>query len=121
MPAARVDEIAERLPDGMDRGVGEGGSALSGVERQRVSIAGGEDAPIALLDEATSVLDPYSEEVVVRGAHELTQGKTVVVAHRLATAVDTDQVRFLGNGRIVERGNHSELLAFIASGAGGRR
>ncbi|MET8775757.1 ABC transporter ATP-binding protein [Nocardia sp. NPDC004654] len=112
--AARVDEIAQRLPDGYDTAVGEGGAALSGGERQRVSIARAllKDAPIVLLDEATSALDPHSEAVVVRGVHELTRGKTViVVAHRLATIAHADQILFVDGGRIVERGTHAELLA----------
>ncbi|MFF3225038.1 ABC transporter ATP-binding protein [Nocardia suismassiliense] len=112
--AARVDEIVERLPDGLDTAVGEGGVSLSGGERQRVSIARAllKDAPIVLLDEATSALDPHSEAVVVRGVHQLTKGKTVVVvAHRLATIAHADQILFLDGGRIVERGTHAELLA----------
>ncbi|WP_378737089.1 ABC transporter ATP-binding protein [Nocardia brasiliensis] len=116
--AARVDEIVDRLPDGWDSRVGEGGATLSGGERQRVSIARAllKDAPIVLLDEATSALDPHSEAVVVRGMHELTRDKTViVVAHRLATIAHADQILFLDAGRIVERGTHRELLA-----AGGR-
>ncbi|WP_024800453.1 ABC transporter ATP-binding protein [Nocardia sp. BMG51109] len=110
---ARVDEIVERLPDGWDSAVGEGGAALSGGERQRVSIARAllKDAPIVLLDEATSALDPHSEAVVVRGIHELTRGKTVVVvAHRLATIRHADQILFVEDGRIAESGTHSELL-----------
>ncbi|MEC3955102.1 ABC transporter ATP-binding protein [Nocardia sp. CDC153] len=111
---ARVDEIAARLPDGWQTRVGEGGSALSGGERQRVSIARAlvKDAPIVLLDEATSALDPQNEAVVVRGVHELTRGRTVlVVAHRLATIAHADQILFMDGGRIVERGTHAELLA----------
>ncbi|MFJ2835097.1 ABC transporter ATP-binding protein [Nocardia sp. NPDC087230] len=112
--AARVDEIVERLPDGFDTLVGEGGASLSGGERQRVSIARAllKDAPIVLLDEATSALDPHSEAVVVRGIHELTRDKTVlVVAHRLSTIAHADQILFLDGGRIAERGTHQELLA----------
>ncbi|WP_280266170.1 ABC transporter ATP-binding protein [Nocardia wallacei] len=111
---ARVDEIVERLPDGWDTVVGEGGSALSGGERQRVSIARAllKDAPIVLLDEATSALDPHSEAVVARGIHELTRDKTVVVvAHRLSTIQHADQILFVEDGRIVERGAHAELVA----------
>ncbi|MGW0251023.1 ABC transporter ATP-binding protein [Nocardia goodfellowii] len=111
--AARVDEIAERLPDGYQTRVGEGGAALSGGERQRVSIARAllAEAPIVLLDEVTSALDPHSEAVVVRGVHELTRGRTVlVVAHRLSTIAHADQILFLDGGRIVERGTHAELL-----------
>ncbi|MGW8653768.1 ABC transporter ATP-binding protein, partial [Nocardia salmonicida] len=112
--AARVDEIVERLPDGFDTTVGEGGTSLSGGERQRVSIARAllKDAPIVLLDEATSALDPHSEAVVVRGIHQLTRDKTVlVVAHRLSTIAHADQILFLDKGRIAERGTHAELLA----------
>lgn len=65
-----------------------------------------------LLDEATSALDPHSEAVVVRGVHELTRDKTViVVAHRLTTIAHADQILFVDGGRIVERGTHAELLA----------
>jgi len=111
--SARVDEITERLPDDYDTVVGEGGATLSGGERQRVSIARAllKDAPIVLLDEATSALDPHSEAVVVRGIHKLTRDKTViVVAHRLATIAHADQILFMDEGRIVERGAHTELL-----------
>lgn len=112
--AARVDEIAERLPEGWDTLVGEGGAGLSGGERQRVSIARAllKDAPVVLFDEATSALDPQNEAVVVRGIHELTRDRTViVVAHRLATIAHADQILFMEAGRIVERGTHDELLA----------
>ncbi|MET9488576.1 ABC transporter ATP-binding protein [Nocardia sp. NPDC006630] len=112
--AARVDEIAERLPEGWDTTVGEGGAALSGGERQRVSIARAllKDAPVVLLDEATSALDPQNEAVVVRGVHQLTRDRTViVVAHRLATIAHADQILFMEAGRIAERGTHEELLA----------
>ncbi|WP_336632677.1 MULTISPECIES: ABC transporter ATP-binding protein [unclassified Microbacterium] len=115
---ARVDEIVERLPEGWQTNVGEGGTSLSGGERQRVSIARAllKDAPIVLLDEATSALDPQNEAAVVRGIHELTRDKTViVVAHRLSTIQHADQILFLDRGRIVERGTHADLLA-----AGGR-
>ncbi|WP_338891336.1 ABC transporter ATP-binding protein [Rhodococcus sovatensis] len=118
---ARVDEIADRLPDGYDSPVGEGGTTLSGGERQRVSIARAllKDAPIVLLDEATSALDPHSEAVVIRGIHELTKDKTViVVAHRLATIAHADQILFLDGGRIVEHGTHDELLALGSRYAG---
>lgn len=111
--AASVDEIADRLPEGYGSPVGEGGTLLSGGERQRVSIARAllKDAPIVLLDEATSALDPHNEAVVVRGVHQVTRGKTVVVvAHRLSTVAHADQILFLDGGRIVERGTHTELL-----------
>lgn len=111
---ARVDEIADRLPDGWDTRVGEGGTALSGGERQRISIARAllKNSPVVLLDEATSALDPQNEAAVMHGIRELTEGKTVlVVAHRLATIRHADQILFLDSGRIVERGSHDELVA----------
>ncbi|MEU4311477.1 ABC transporter ATP-binding protein [Nocardia sp. NPDC024068] len=111
---ARVDEMVARLPDGWDTRVGEGGTALSGGERQRISIARAllKNAPVVLLDEATSALDPQNEAAVVRGIRELTQGRTVlVVAHRLPTIRHADQILFLDDGGIVERGTHDELLA----------
>lgn len=111
---AHVDEIVERLPDGWQSLVGEGGTALSGGERQRVSIARAllKDAPIVLLDEATSALDPQNEAAVVRGIHELTRNKTViVVAHRLHTIQHADQILFLDRGQVLERGTHEQLLA----------
>lgn len=110
---AHVDEIVDRLPDGWHTMVGEGGTSLSGGERQRVSIARAllKDAPIVLLDEATSALDPQNEAAVVRGIHELTRDKTViVVAHRLHTIQHADQILFLDRGRVLERGTHEQLL-----------
>ena len=110
---ARVDEIAERLAGGLDARVGEGGSILSGGERQRVSIARAilKDAPIILLDEATSALDPLNEAAVQEGLRALTRNKTlVVVAHRLQTVRAADQILVLGEGRIMEKGVHAELM-----------
>ena len=110
---ARVDEIAERLPEGWDASVGEGGARLSGGERQRVSIARAilKDAPIVLLDEATAALDPINERAVQQALQALTRNKTlIVVAHRLQTVQAADQILVLDQGRIVERGSHAELL-----------
>ncbi|MEV1119109.1 ABC transporter ATP-binding protein [Actinosynnema sp. NPDC049800] len=111
--AARLDEVVERLPGGWATNVGEGGTRLSGGERQRVSIARAllKDAPIVLLDEVTSALDPVNEAAVHDGVERLMAGRTVVmVAHRMRTVRRADRVVFLDGGRIVEEGSHEELL-----------
>ncbi|QLY28742.1 ABC transporter ATP-binding protein [Nocardia huaxiensis] len=116
--AARLDEVIARLPGGWSANVGEGGNLLSGGERQRVSIARAllKDAPIVLLDEVTSALDPINEAAVHEGIERLMRGRTVVlVAHRLRTVRGADRVAFLDAGRIAELGTHDELLR-----AGGR-
>lgn len=112
--AAQLDEVIERLPGGWDAPVGEGGSRLSGGERQRVSIARAllKDAPIVLLDEVTSALDPVNEAAVQEGIERLMAGRTVImVAHRLGTVRDADQVLFLADGSVVEQGRHDELVS----------
>ncbi|MEV0618292.1 ABC transporter ATP-binding protein [Nonomuraea sp. NPDC050404] len=112
--AARLDEVVERLPGGWSAGVGEGGALLSGGERQRVSIARAllKDAPVVLLDEVTSALDPVNEAAVHEGIERLMAGRTVVmVAHRMRTVQRADRVVFLDGGRIVEEGGHEELLS----------
>lgn len=111
--AARLDEVIERLPGGWATNVGEGGALLSGGERQRVSIARAllKNAPIVLLDEVTSALDPVNEAAVHKGIERLMAGRTVVmVAHRLRTVQRADRIVFLDGGRIVEEGSHDELL-----------
>ncbi|MGI5216449.1 ABC transporter ATP-binding protein [Nocardia sp. CA-290969] len=116
--AAQLDEVIDRLPAGWSTNVGEGGARLSGGERQRVSIARAllKDAPIVLLDEVTSALDPVNEAAVHEGIERLMAGRTVVlVAHRLRTVRRADRVVFLDRGRVVEDGSHDELLR-----AGGR-
>ncbi|MET7641803.1 ABC transporter ATP-binding protein [Streptomyces sp. NPDC005438] len=113
MTAAQLEETIDRLPDGWSTRVGEGGSVLSGGERQRVSIARAllKDAPIVLLDEATSSLDPENERAVQEGLNHLLKGRTVVVvAHRLRTVQQADSIAFLDGGHIVEQGTHEELL-----------
>jgi ATP-binding cassette subfamily B protein IrtB len=110
---AGVDEIVERLPDGWQTKVGEGGASLSGGERQRVSIARAiiKDAPIVLLDEATAALDAENERYVQEALHTLKERSTLlVIAHRLQTVVAADQIVVLDDGGIVERGTHPELM-----------
>ncbi|RKT88964.1 ATP-binding cassette, subfamily B [Saccharopolyspora antimicrobica] len=111
--AARLDEVVERLPGGWAADVGEGGALLSGGERQRVSIARAllKNAPIVLLDEVTSALDPVNEAAVHEGIERLMAGRTVVmVAHRMRTVQRADRVVFLDDGKVVEEGSHDELL-----------
>ncbi|PSL01848.1 ATP-binding cassette subfamily B protein [Haloactinopolyspora alba] len=112
--AARLDEVIERLPGGWAADVGEGGALLSGGERQRVSIARAllKDAPMVLLDEVTSALDPLNEAAVHEGIERLMAGRTVVmVAHRMRTVRRADRVALLDRGRIIAEGSHDELLS----------
>jgi subfamily B ATP-binding cassette protein MsbA len=111
---ARVDEFAERFPDGYDTVVGERGVKLSGGQRQRLSIARALLAAprILILDEATSSLDSESEAMIQAGLNQLMQGRTTfVIAHRLSTIRRADQILVVEGGMIVERGNHAELFA----------
>lgn len=106
-------EFIEKLPAGYATVAGEGGATLSGGERQRISIARAilKDAPIVLLDEATSSVDPENEAHIQRAVAELVRDKTlVVIAHRLATVRDADQILVLDEGRLAERGTHEQLL-----------
>ncbi len=110
---AHCHEFIMKLPEGYQTMVGEGGSTLSGGEKQRISIARAilKDAPVLLLDEATSSLDPENELDVQRALEELVEGRTVVmIAHKLKTVAGADQILVLDQGEIVERGTHAELL-----------
>lgn len=114
--AARANalEFIERLPDGFDTQVGERGVKLSGGQRQRIAIARAilVDAPILVLDEATSALDSESEALVQEALENLMQGRTsIVVAHRLSTVASLDRIVVLSQGKIVEDGTHTQLVA----------
>ena len=101
------------LPEGYDTIIGEGGSTLSGGEKQRISIARAilKDAPIIILDEATSSVDPENEQALLSAIQELTKDKTLIsIAHRLSTVRNADQIIVIDQGRIVQRGTHHELL-----------
>jgi ATP-binding cassette subfamily B protein len=111
--AARVDEFAERLPQGYDTQVGERGITLSGGQRQRIAIARAilRDAPILLLDEATSALDSESEAFIQQAIEKLTANRTtLVIAHRLATVRNADRILVLDGGELVAEGTHADLM-----------
>ncbi len=111
--AANAHEFISRLPQGYDTMIGEGGVRLSGGERQRLSIARAilKDAPILIMDEATSSLDTESELEVQKGLENLMRGRTTfIIAHRLSTIRNADRIIVLSGGRIKEMGRHEELL-----------
>jgi subfamily B ATP-binding cassette protein MsbA len=111
---ANAHDFIEQMPDGYDTVVGERGVTLSGGQRQRIGIARAviRNAPMLILDEPTSGLDAASEAIVFDALHRLMIGKTcIVVTHRLATIRKADVIFVLDDGKIVERGNHGQLLA----------
>lgn len=102
------------LPKGYDTVIGEAGTSLSGGERQRISIARAimKDSPIIILDEATANVDPENERDLIEAVKELTKEKTVImIAHRLKTVRNADQIVVINKGRIAEQGKHEELIA----------
>lgn len=106
-------DFISALSDGYDTVIGEGGGTLSGGEKQRISIARAmlKDAPIIILDEATSSVDPENEDELQRAIEALTHDKTIImIAHRLKTVRNADQILVLDNAHIVQRGTHAELI-----------
>ncbi len=107
-------EFISSLPKGYDTVIGEGGASLSGGERQRISIARAimKDSPIIILDEATANVDPENERDLMKAIQELTKEKTVImIAHRLKTVRNADQIVVIDKGHIAEQGKHEELIA----------
>ena len=106
-------DFISALPDGYDTMIGEGGGTLSGGEKQRISIARAmlKNAPIIILDEATSSVDPENEDELQHAIEALTHDKTIImIAHRLKTVRNADQILVLNNAHIVQRGTHAELI-----------
>ncbi len=111
---AKCYDFVMQLPDGFDTVIGEGGASLSGGEKQRISIARCilKDAPIVILDEATASVDADNERAIQEAISELCRNKTLlVIAHRLKTIKDADQILVISDGQIVEKGDHESLLA----------
>ena len=101
------------FPDGYDTVIGEGGATLSGGEKQRIAIARAimKDAPIIILDEATANVDPENEKELTEAIGNLTKQKTIImIAHRLKTVRNADQILVVDKGRIVQKGRHEELM-----------
>ena len=111
--SAYCDEFVSALPQGYDTVLGENGGTLSGGERQRISIARAllKNAPVIMLDEATASLDPENEVLIQKALARLVRGKTVImIAHRLKTVVDSDNIIVLDDGKVREQGTHPQLM-----------
>tara|TARA_B100001287_G_C22562576_1_gene472178 strand:- start:382 stop:876 length:495 start_codon:yes stop_codon:yes gene_type:complete len=112
--AAEADAFIQSFPDGYATMVGEGGHRLSGGQRQRLALARAvlKDAPVLILDEATSAVDNETEAAIQRSLHRVAEGRTtVIIAHRLSTVRHADRILVLEDGDVVEAGSHEELLA----------
>lgn len=110
---ARCHEFIMALPEGYDTIIGEGGASVSGGERQRIAIARAimKNSPVIIFDEATANVDPENEKELMEAIRELTKNKTVImIAHRLNTVRNADQILVVDEGRIVQRGTHQELM-----------
>ena len=109
-----ADDFIRRLPNGYDTELTNNGANLSQGQRQMIAIARAAvaDPPVLIMDEATSSIDTRTESIVARGMDKLMEGRTVfVIAHRLSTVMDSDVIMVLDHGRIIERGNHADLIA----------
>ena len=121
-PMEKVIEAAKKacchdfimqLPEGYDTVIGEGGASLSGGEKQRISIARAimKNAPVIVLDEATANVDPENEAELIKAIDELTKEKTIImIAHRLKTVRNADQIVVIKDGRIAQQGTHNSLM-----------
>ena len=110
---AQCREIIDKLPDGLNTKIGTKGTYLSGGEQQRIALARAilKDAPVVVLDEATAFTDPENEHLIQQALARLAKGKTVLmIAHRLTSVQNADTILVIDNGKITERGTHSELL-----------
>ena len=110
---AQCDDIIDELPDGIDTVIGTEGTYLSGGQQQRIALARAilKDAPIIILDEATALADPENEYMIQKAISEITRDKTVImIAHRLSTVKNVDEIYVVENGKIVENGNHNSLV-----------
>lgn len=110
---ARCHDFIMSLPNGYETVIGEGGASLSGGEKQRISIARAilKDSPVIILDEATANVDPENEAELVKAVEELTKNKTIImIAHRLKTVRNADQILVVDQGRIVQQGTHESLM-----------